>query len=59
MFVGPAHLRQAEIYERLGEPEKAHHHYAQFIELWEDADPDLQPQVEEARRAIEALIPDR
>jgi DNA-binding SARP family transcriptional activator/TolB-like protein len=57
MYLAPSHLRQAEIYERLGEREKAVHHYERFIELWKDSDPELQPRVEEARRAIDALLP--
>jgi hypothetical protein len=28
------------------------------VELWKDADPELQPRVEAARWAIEALSPD-
>ncbi len=28
------------------------------VELWKDADPELQPRVEAARRAIRALSPD-
>ena len=55
MYLAPSHLRQAEIYERLGEREKAVHHHARFIELWQDADPELQPQVEAARRALARL----
>jgi tetratricopeptide (TPR) repeat protein len=59
IYRAPSHLRQAEIYERLGERNEAVHHYSRFIELWKDADPELQPRVEAARRAMEALSPDR
>jgi len=48
----PAHLRLAEIYERQGERQKAREHYARFAELWKDADPELQPLVEDARRRM-------
>jgi tetratricopeptide (TPR) repeat protein len=48
----PAHLRLAEIYERRGERQKARDHYARFAELWKDADPELQPLVEDARRRM-------
>ncbi len=58
IYRGPTHLRRAEIYERLGDREKALEHYAHFVELWKDADPELQPRVEAARRATEALSPD-
>ena len=29
-----------------------------LVDLWKDADPELQPRVEAARRAMEALSPD-
>ncbi len=51
----PAHFRQAEIYERLGDQEAAAHHYARVIELWKDCDPELRPLVEAAERALERL----
>ncbi len=47
------------IYEQLGEEEKAILHYQRFIELWKDADPELHPRVEAARRAIRALSPEK
>ncbi len=58
IYLAPSHLRRGEIYERLGEREKAALHYKRFIELWKDGDPVLQPRVEAARRAIRALSPD-
>ena len=45
----------APLYEELGETERALHYYRRLVELWEDADPELQPQVEHARERIEAL----
>jgi DNA-binding SARP family transcriptional activator/TolB-like protein len=48
----PAHLRLAELYERRREPQKAAAHYARFVELWKDCDPEFRPLVEEARRRI-------
>ncbi len=54
------------VYERLaslhadrGEVGKAVEYYSRLIERWKDADPELQPRVEAARRAISALSPDR
>ena len=32
--------------------------HKQLLELWSDADPEFAPQVESARRALEALSPD-
>jgi DNA-binding SARP family transcriptional activator/TolB-like protein len=54
-YLAPAHLRQAEVYEKLGEKQKAAEHYRRFVELWEGCDPELRPMVEEARRKVAAL----
>jgi hypothetical protein len=43
----------------MGEYGKAAKEYASFIEAWEDADLELQPWVEDARRALERLTSDR
>jgi tetratricopeptide (TPR) repeat protein len=51
------HLARA--YETTGEYAKAAKEYAFFIEAWADADPELQPWVEDARRALARLSPDR
>jgi tetratricopeptide (TPR) repeat protein len=47
--------RLGGLYELRGDTEKATLYYGRFVELWEDADPDLQPRVEAARRAMERL----
>ncbi|UCC72804.1 MAG: hypothetical protein JSV86_21020 [Gemmatimonadota bacterium] len=54
-YVAPTHLRRAQIHERLGEPEEAAEHYARFVELWQDCDPELRPIVEEAERRLAQL----
>ena len=51
--------RLGELYEQRGSAERAIYYYGRFVELWQDADPDLQPRVEAARRAIDALSRDR
>jgi hypothetical protein len=53
------HYHLARAYEGMGEYGKAAKEYAFFVEAWEDADPELQPWVEDARRALERLAPDR
>jgi hypothetical protein len=54
-LLAPSHLRQARIHERLGHRDPAARHYARFLELWRDADPALQPVVEDARRRLADL----
>jgi tetratricopeptide (TPR) repeat protein len=55
IYRGPSHLRRGEIYEQAGDHEKALKHYMLFVEWWKDADPELQPQVEDVRRRIARL----
>ncbi len=57
-YLPAAELHQAEIQEALLRPEKAAEHYARFVEMWREADPELQPRVEEARAALRRLMPD-
>jgi hypothetical protein len=51
--------RLGDLYEQQGDTAKATYYYGKLVELWKDADPELQPRVEAARRAIEALSTDR
>lgn len=53
-----ASYRLGHLYEELGEPEKAREAYADFVAAWSEADPELQPMVEEARQAIARLMDD-
>ncbi len=52
----PVHRRLGQLYEERGDREKAVEHYARFVELWKDADPELQPLVEDVRRRIARLV---
>jgi tetratricopeptide (TPR) repeat protein len=54
-FLAPSHLHQAEIYERLGRRAEAAKHYARFIDLWKDADPEFQPAVATAEGRLQEL----
>lgn len=47
--------RLAELEESRGDSDAAIHHYRRFLELWSDADPDLQYEVDSARRALARL----
>lgn len=53
------HERAASAYLAAGDTTAALRHLARFVELWEDADPELQPRVEAARSTIESLRMDR
>lgn len=55
VYLGPAHLRQAQIHERQGRPRQASEHYTRFVELWSDSDPTLQPLVEWAQGRLDRL----
>jgi serine/threonine-protein kinase len=46
---------RARLYEKLGELDRAQEAYAFFIDNWQDADPELQPKLEEARAAVRQL----
>ena len=60
LYETPWSLRRlAEYYDQVGNVAKATAYYARFIELWRDADPELQPQVEAAQRRLDQLLPDR
>jgi tetratricopeptide (TPR) repeat protein len=53
-----AHERLGSLYLQVGDTVAAARHLSEFIELWKDADPELQPRVESARLALRALTPD-
>lgn len=48
--------RLGQLYDAKGDTENAALYYAQFVELWKDADPDLQPRVTAARARLEEII---
>ena len=50
-----AHRRLGDVYLALGDTTAAIEHISAFAEMWRDADPELQPLVEEARAAVQAL----
>jgi tetratricopeptide (TPR) repeat protein len=49
------HERLGQLYEGAGNRAKAREHYTKFIELWKDADPELQPRVLDARTRLARL----
>jgi tetratricopeptide (TPR) repeat protein len=48
-------LRLGELWEARGDRSKATTYYARFVDLWKDADPELQPQVADVRRRLARL----
>jgi len=54
-FLAGTYKRLAELYEAKGDREKAASYYSRFIDLWKDADPELQPKVADAKRRLASL----
>ena len=54
-YMAIRHFRMGEIHEELGNRDQAVDRYERFIGYWRDGDPELQSQVEEARRRIRVL----
>jgi tetratricopeptide (TPR) repeat protein len=54
-FLAGSHKRLGELYDAKGNAAKAVEHYQRFVDLWKDADPELQPTVREAKARLEAL----
>jgi hypothetical protein len=54
-FLAGIHKRLGELYDAKGDLARAASHYAAFIELWKNADPELQPKVREAKQRLAAI----
>jgi len=54
-YLAGSHKRLGELYEAKGDRQQAASHYAKFVELWKNADPELQPQVAEVRKRLARL----
>jgi hypothetical protein len=52
-------LERGRVNERLGHPEKAVESYSFVVAAWRNADPELQPLVEEAKEAVARLTGER
>ena len=50
-----AYVRVGQLYEQRGDRERAIDYYQRFVDLWRNADPELQPRVEEVRDRIVRL----
>ena len=55
IYLPVVHKRLGELYEAKEQREKAIAHYRTFIDLWKNADPELQPKVTDAKQRVAAL----
>ena len=55
VFLPAVHKRLGELYEAKGQRDKALAHYHVFLDLWKDADPELQPKVTDTKQRVAAL----
>ncbi len=53
--LAPSYKRLGELYEERGDKARASEYYGQFVNLWKDADPVLQPAVRDARQRMGEL----
>jgi eukaryotic-like serine/threonine-protein kinase len=54
-FLAASYKRLGELLEAKGDRQKAAHYYMKFVDLWKNADPDLQPQVADVRKRLTRL----
>jgi hypothetical protein len=53
--LAPAYKRLGELYEGRGDRKRAAEYYGRFVDLWKDADTELQPGVREIRQRLARL----
>jgi len=51
--------RLGQLYDEMGDLEQAAGYYGLFVELWAEADPELQPRVNAARTRMEEIVRER
>ena len=51
--LAPTYRRLGELYEERGDTARARDYYGRFVDLWKDADGELQPQVRQVREKLE------
>ncbi|HEX4386605.1 MAG TPA: hypothetical protein VH083_26810, partial [Myxococcales bacterium] len=54
-FCAPGNLYLGLIYDSLGDKDRAIFHYARFVSMWSNADPELRPEVERAQARLAQL----
>ena len=58
-YLGPSLEKLAMHYDEQGDLENAAIYYARFVELWAEADPELQPRVQAAQARLEEIVRER
>lgn len=59
IWLGWIYVRLGERYEAKHDRARAADYYRRFVDLWQDADPELRPRVAEVKRRLEALSAER
>ena len=54
-WLAASYVRLGELWEGKGDRAKAASYYARFVDLWKDADPELQPRIADVRRRLARL----
>jgi tetratricopeptide (TPR) repeat protein len=57
--LAPTLERLGQLHDEAGDSEQATIYYARFVELWNEADPELQPRVEAARARLAEILRER
>jgi tetratricopeptide (TPR) repeat protein len=58
-LLGPAYERLGQLHYEEGDLESAAKYYAMFVELWAEADEELQPRVRTAQARLEEIVRER
>jgi hypothetical protein len=53
--LAPSYKRLGELYEARNDRKRAAQYYGRFVDLWKQADPELQPGVREVRSRLARL----
>jgi tetratricopeptide (TPR) repeat protein len=59
IILAGVHKRLGELYEAKGDLPRAITNYSKFVDLWKNADPELQPKVDQVRKRLETLQKNR
>jgi tetratricopeptide (TPR) repeat protein len=54
-YLAPVRKRLGELYEAKGDTQRAATNYLAFVDLWKNADPEVQPKVQEVRKRLARL----